>query len=787
VKRLVYILFCGAALAQSPPYTGVLDPSRAPSTTGWNPGAPLINETRTQCVTSACNTVSGGTVTAASVNAALNSAPAHTYVLMPSGTFTPSAAIVAQASNPYVTLRGAGANSTFLLFSGHASSYAFCGGNDLCASSQDTNYQFTQSNTANISGSPAKGATSVTLTGASGSNPAIGQPIIYDQIDDQSDTGSVYAGCERGGTYGSNGDSSSACYYAAGPNGYERPNGSSSTLATIRGQQQIATVTGVVGTCSSSCTVTFTPGIYAPNWSSAKSPGAWWPSTPQYGVGFEDFSFTVDSSAGAGISLFNCSGCWVKGVRGINPNTSGSSWAFVACNVCNQATIRDSYFWGNLGVDQYGPAVFIGSDVLIENNIVQYPTVYQFPNSDCEGCVSDYNYGPGEASFGGGTDLGPASELHGLTFFTLYEGNIGAGIYDDQFHGSHNFNVSFRNLMPGRWQNNGSATSTDTVPIRMLPADRYGSHIGNILGTPGYHTSYKYGVANNSSNLNALSTGYATSIILTGAYPDVQGGTAAVVNTSNSSTGGCTAPSGGGCVTYQSGVNFTSSSGCSACGGPPIAGNLVLIGSTLYTVGAVVSATVLSVTSPHPGTQTNANFTVAPFDSLVNSTAMFWGNWDAVSAAARWCGNSSNTGWTTTCGSISEVPSGLSQYANPIPSTQTLPASFLYSSKPSWWPSGFAWPPIGPDVTGGTVGQCSGGTYDSSEATSSAQCTGGTQSAIGGGLANVTPAMNCYLNVMGGTPNGTGGALSFSRTTCYPATPAVPATISFLPSKKGFL
>src|SRR4051812_31336916 len=44
-----------------------------------------IPATYTQCVTAACNTVSGGTVTSASVNAAIASAPNLTYVSMAAG------------------------------------------------------------------------------------------------------------------------------------------------------------------------------------------------------------------------------------------------------------------------------------------------------------------------------------------------------------------------------------------------------------------------------------------------------------------------------------------------------------------------------------------------------------------------------------------------------------------------------------------------------------------------------------------------------------------------------
>ena len=92
-----------------------------------------------------------------------------------------------------------------------------------------------------------------------------------------------------------------------------------------------------------------------------------------------------------------------------------------------------------------------------------------------------------------------------------------------------------------------------------------------------------------------------------------------------------------------------------------------------------------------------------PFNdpTLTKSTLMRWGNWDVVTNASRWCGNSSNTGWSTTCSSTSEVPTGLSLYANTVPAIESLPSSFYLSSKPSWMGSR-PWPAIGPDIAAGT-------------------------------------------------------------------------------------
>jgi len=184
---------------------------------------------------------------------------------------------------------------------------------------------------------------------------------------------------------------------------------------------------------------------------------------------------------------------------------------------------------------------------------------------------------------------------------------------------------------------------------------------------------------------------------------------------------------------------------------------------------------------------------VFPADPLVYSTALMWGNWDVATGTVRFCGNSSDTGWSTTCASTSEVPTGAAGYPNSVPTKGdtgigqgALPASFYLSSKPSWFGS-LIWPPIGPDVSSGNVGQCSGtlntpGQQAGMPATASGQCTGTSLATAYAGHVNANPAMNCYLNAMGGRPDGTGPGLVFNPASCYGASAPQAATPTFSPS-----
>lgn len=97
-------------------------------------------------------------------------------------------------------------------------------------------------------------------------------------------------------------------------------------------------------------------------------------------------------------------------------------------------------------------------------------------------------------------------------------------------------------------------------------------------------------------------------------------------------------------------------------------------------------------------------------DIRTTQSMMRWGNWDVVTAGVA------NVNGTNDQNGIrfiaAEVPSGIAgKYANPVPSSTTLPASFYLSSKPAWVPVSSPWPLIGPDVSGGDVPQTGGHAY----------------------------------------------------------------------------
>lgn len=144
------------------------------------------------------------------------------------------------------------------------------------------------------------------------------------------------------------------------------------------------------------------------------------------------------------------------------------------------------------------------------------------------------------------------------------------------------------------------------------------------------------------------------------------------------------------------------------------------------------------------GTQCTNGSPAVNADPFTATSLMRWGNYDVVNAAVQW--------------NFAEVPTGLPIYANAVPATHNLPASFYLASAPLWWPSGKPFPPIGPDVTGGNVPNV-------------------------GGFAYTIPAQDCFTNIMGGSLTVAGAALPFNASTCYsvsaPTVGLNPVSLSF--------
>lgn len=419
-------------------------------------GAGTIAARTTQCG----STISSYTGTAATINTAIASCTAGQHVKLGAGTFNLSTGILFNAKDS-VTLRGAGADQTFLVFTGVDA----CSGKyaSICIVNGDPNYSGNPHNTANWTTGYAKGTTQVTLS--STTNLSVGSLIILDQLNDPlvDPVGPWNCGTDPAAV----GICCSSCGTTIG--------------RSLRGQQQVTRVTAINGSV-----VTIADPLYMVNWRTGQSPGAYWSSaTAITGVGVEDLSVDHTNSGDGtiGIVFYNATQSWVKGVRSIQ-----SDRAHVQLFQSAHNTIRDSYFYGTRSAvtQSYGVEAQTTSGDLLENNIGQYITA-TFIYAGANGIVSAYNYSINDY-FSNPNWMQAAYYMHGPgDNFLLMEGNIGSGLILDNIHGTANFITGFRN----RWNGWELGKTAQTVALHNYSFSRYTNAIGNILGQGSYHTGYQ--------------------------------------------------------------------------------------------------------------------------------------------------------------------------------------------------------------------------------------------------------------------------------------------------------
>ena len=384
-------------------------------------------------------------------------------------------------------------------------------------------------------------------------------------------------------------------------------------------------------------TVSIDPGVRAPNFTSAKSPGAWWGSagTVQKNAGIEDLAVDFTGAGGPGIEIVNNTNSWVRGVRLIRTGGPGSFVFHVLIVNGFHLEVRDNYF--------YGPEIQLAipntqlprtKPVLIFTKTISFMASYagMIPNDPEAGSVYAYNYVNG-LRYSGPVQLHSAGD-----FMNLYEGNNMPNFIGDIIHGTHHFDTLFRNHLDGYAQS--ASQVNENSGVSLLARSRFFNVIGNVIGDS-HFTTYESNLAGSASAIFEL------------------------------------------------------------------------------------------------GWQGSGSGTAVSNDSNVKRTLLRWGNWDSVNNSVRFV--------------TSEVPSGIANYANAVPASQTLPASFFHSGQPGWWSTPWGtpkWPAIGPDVTGGNV-----------------------SNSPTGGHADKIPARLCFEHTSADSAYG-GTVRMFDADSCYSSTAA---------------
>jgi hypothetical protein len=406
--------------------------------------------------TTICATLEPG-ARAADINLAIANCPANQVVFLNAGTYNLSAGVMFN-SKSNVTLRGAGADRTLLIFKGASG----CSGPASAICIQSDGYNGEAPNSTAWTGGYAPGTTVITVGNSSGMR--IGGILALDQLDDSADSGAIFV-C-----------ATTRC----------SDEGGNATGRNNRGQQQRVKVVAINGN-----QVTITPPIRMPNWRASQNPGVYWDAGAAVvvGAGLEDLTVNANSAKGAsGIVFMHVSDSWVKGVRVINPDRA-HVWFWHSM----QNTVRDSYFYGGQGAgsQSYGVEGYGTGDNLIENNIFQHVTGPVTHNGSETGTVVSYNF-----AIDDNYTQSINWMIHSLIFHEvgishiLQEGNDGLGASHDDVHGTTHFNTLFRNHLYGDVWNNPPKTE-NTMTINIQSYGRFFNVVGNVLGRAGYYNTYE--------------------------------------------------------------------------------------------------------------------------------------------------------------------------------------------------------------------------------------------------------------------------------------------------------
>lgn len=554
----------------------------------------------TKCTAGACVTLSGGTVTATTIQNALAAASSGEYVEVPSGSYS-VAGFTFDESN--VTLRGAGADSTKLTITSSLSGCSlsqqgavkFCAGGSHIGTTDGGGPG--PDHTANWTAGYSQGTTAITLDSTTGLT--VGHILVLDQVDNCTDGGDLYPCADSTATH-------------EGGGSYCRTQ--SSRCSTVE-YHKVCNING--------STVTLCEGVYIPAFTSGQDPEAWWSDsgTMQHDSGIENMTLDFTAIQAAGIMIKDCINCWVTGTRLIYTDTVGSFiFHILGINVLHN-TFSNNYLYGvnAEGTTRYPITVMGGSLNLIENNIFDTNNISLAADDPEAADVIAYNYTVNSLGF---ASNGPQPHAPGC-WMNLYEGNDSGQIFFDNIHGLCFFVTMYRNLF-SRCANQPLCNFAEAGSAMMLHANnRFFNALHNIMGSStwvDYEDDAPGGVD-------------GTTIWLMGA----------------AGTHGCSAP----CPTADSNVKRTTYRYCNW-------DNVTSsndTGTNDATGTVTNSAEVPTGISNYPQTFVPSSCTSMPSSLFRSSKPSYFGSvtWPAIGVDVS-SGNATNTGTTPTGGHANKIP-----------------------------------------------------------------------------------------------------------------------------------
>lgn len=694
------LLLLGVSLAQQP-WSGIVAPNRAINweTAGLPPKLPDGEITAhtytapvrtTECASIAPEGSAATPVAPTNISSAIQTCAAGGYVLLEAGSFYLNATIqwcsTAPCATSDVTLRGSGADKTFLYFSGAS---------NLTLGAQAYNYYDA------LASAPAVGATSISLAAADSKVTA--DTLVGIAVCTSESSGSVSAGggwsCAPANgvaIYDTGGSWMCANENPFCSDGY----GSTQTTALGAGAQQGDTETDFV-TAAAGTALTLAWPVFDANIAAGSAPGIWYSYPTAYGDGIEDLSadFT-SSSAQTDVAPESCYGCWITGVRIVG---SVSGQAFVADAIGHCLFAYDYLYSPNGGAygwtvgDSYG-----ASDNLVLDNIADH--------SLCGGAA-----GPGSGNvyaynYCGDTYSEPWFTHWGGICCDLFEGNVADSIFWDAVHGTQGWMTAFRNELSGDDNRYGNGF---IQPIQVAHGSRFAALIGNVLGSSTLDAgSYE----NGSNSIMILGR-----IGMSSAYDETIPAVTMVWGNYDSYNGAVQFRSSGVPSAADAYAGYEQSLGTGNGAQVTFSGTLA---NASTTEPVVAGDTVVGTNEAVYAGSTTPEFCYDSGSGAWDPSGLVNG-----SDPTAYC-SSGSVNYTTGAVSITftyppssgqpvfvnylQATTSASAYQNPVPASDALPASFFLAAEPSsWWsvwtnyPSDTSvytapWPPIGPDVTGGT-------------------------------------------------------------------------------------
>lgn len=415
----------------------------------------------TQAPYSADNT--GASDAAPKIQAAINACPVGQVVSIPAGTYRLNSQLNITKG---IVVRGAGPTATFL--KSYANWHAI----------QIGNYPSAPVAT-NVSGSPAKDAT--TLTVASTSTPAlsVGDYIVIDQINDGVEVINV--------------------------DDFSRDN-------NTRCLSQITRITSISGSAGA-YTLGISPSLHHA-YPAAQSPQVWKLNqniSMTVNAGFENLSLErvapIAQNGYSNILMVACVNSWVRNIE-----SKFAIFRHVDLDRSINCEVRDSYFndgyYHSTGGYAYGVVCSNrASDNLIENNVFRHLRHSMVVKEGATGNVFGYNYS--YSTFQDSHWLAPDMFVHGAhANMNLWEGNYATKMDGDFTHGSGSYNTYFRNHAA---RSSDSETITGGLwPVNTDNTQTMDNFVGNVLGEAGQSwTAEETGATRSTSSSYVWSWGFS--------------------------------------------------------------------------------------------------------------------------------------------------------------------------------------------------------------------------------------------------------------------------------------